>query len=274
LDALAIIRIGIDPNIINTGGLLISWHGFFTAIGILVVILWARHQARKYNFDDDVVYGTAVWAVLGGIIGARLVHVIDFWSYYSQNPMAILQVWTGGIGLIGGIIGATIGGGVYAWRNRYPVGRMMDLVTPGILLGQMVGRIGDIINGEHLATFSRLPWAFQYTHPDSPAFGQGPMHPAIVYEMIWDGILAFVTYKLIDRLKPDGMVFFTYLALYSLGRFLIQFLRRDAVWFAGLQEAHILSLILIVVSVAVLVTRARFVPAEERPQPAQAAPQT
>jgi phosphatidylglycerol:prolipoprotein diacylglycerol transferase len=255
---LAVINIGIDPNIFSSGGFIISWHGFFTALGILTVILWARWQGQKYRIDEDAIYGTAIWAILGGIVGARLIHVIDFWDIYSQDPVAILRVWTGGIGLIGGILGATLVGSAYAWRNRYPLGRMVDLLAPGLLIGQAVGRIGDIINGEHLARLSNSAWSFQYTHPGSPAFGQNPMHPAIAYEMALDGIIFMATYWLINRLRPDGMVFITYLAMYSLGRFFIQFIRRDAVWFAGLQEAHILTLALMLVSVVILATRARF----------------
>ncbi|MBI4236292.1 MAG: prolipoprotein diacylglyceryl transferase [Chloroflexi bacterium] len=266
MSSVAVIPIGMDPNIIQAGGLLVSWHGFFSAVGILVVILWALRQGRRHGISDDAVYGTAVWAVIGGVIGARTLHVIDFWDYYSTQPLAILQVWTGGIALFGGIIGATIGGGLYAYLNKYPFGRMVDLVAPGILLGQMVGRIGDIINGEHLAKVSNLPWAFQYTHPNSPAFGEGPMHPAIVYEMVWDAIVFYITLKLIGRLRPDGMVFFVYLATYSLGRFLIQFLRRDAIWVAGLQEAHLLALLVLAVAVPVLAARARWAPAREGTQ--------
>jgi phosphatidylglycerol:prolipoprotein diacylglycerol transferase len=256
---LAVIRIGINPNIFSSGDFIISWHGFFTAIGILTVIIWARWQGRRNGIDDDTVYGTAIWAILGGIVGARLIHVLDFWDIYSQNPVAILRIWTGGIGLLGGIIGATLAGSIYAWRYRLPLGRMVDLLAPGLLIGQAIGRIGDIINGEHLATFTNKPWAFQYTNPESPGFGQNPMHPAVAYEMGLDALIFAITYWLIGRLRPDGMVFFVYLALYAAGRFFIQFLRRDAVWFAGLQEAHILALGLLFVAVVVLATRARYV---------------
>ena len=263
MTTLAFINIGINPNILHFGSLVLSWHGFFTALGILVIILLGARQAKRYGFDEDLVYGTAVWAILGGILGARIVHVIDFWSFYSTDPLAILRIWTGGIGLLGAIIGASIGGALYAWRYRYPVGRILDIATPGILLGQAVGRIGDIINGEHLANFTSSPWAFRYTHPDSPAFGLGPMHPAIAYEMILDVVVFFITYKLIGRLRPNGMVFFSYLVLYGTGRFLIQFVRRDDVWFAGLQEAHVLSLTMLIVGVIFLATRARLASSDD-----------
>ena len=263
MNVLAYISIGIDPNIISIGPLLVSWHGFFTALGIAAVVLWAVYQGRRHGISEDAIYGTAVWAVLGGLVGARAVHVIDNWDYYIQDPILILRVYEGGIGLLGGIIGATLAGSFYAWRNRYPVGRMVDLLTPGLLLGMFIGRIGDVINGEHLANVSTVPWAFLYTHPDSPGFGQGPMQPAIAYEMIWDAIIGITAYLLIGRLRPHSSVFFLYLLMYGLGRFVIQFVRRDAVWIADLQQAHLLSLLIVAIALAFLLTRVRLARSED-----------
>ncbi len=257
MNVLAAINIGIDPVLFEIGPFLVTWHGFFTALGIIAVVIWAVYMGRKHGIHEDAVYGTAVWAVLGGLIGARLVHVVDNWDYYGTDPILILRIYEGGIGLLGGILGATVGGTFYAWRHRYPVGRMVDLVTPGLLLGMLIGRFGDIINGEHLGETLVRPWAFLYTHPGSPANGEGPMHPVIVYEMALDAFIGIVTYFLIGKIRPDGSVFFMYLLMYGLGRFVIQFMRRDAVWFAGLQQAHLLALLLVVIALAFLITRVR-----------------
>ena len=265
MNVFAYISVGIDPNIISVGPLLVSWHGFFTALGIAAIVPWAVYQGRKHGISDDAVYGTAVWAVLGGLVGARAIHVIDNWDYYIQDPILILRVYEGGIGLLGGIIGATLAGSFFAWRNRYPVGRMVDLVTPGLLLGMFIGRIGDLINGEHLANVSTVPWALRYTHPDSPAFGLGPMQPAIGYEMLLDVVIGITAYLLIGRLRPHGSVFYLYLLMYGLGRFVIQFVRRDPVWIVGLQQAHLLSLLLVAIAVAFLLTRVRLARSEEDP---------
>ena len=110
MNVLATINIGIDPNIFELGPFLVTWHGFFTALGIAAVVLWAVYQGRKHGIHEDAIYGTAVWAVLGGLIGARLVHVVDNWDYYIQDPILILRIYEGGIGLLGGILGATIAG--------------------------------------------------------------------------------------------------------------------------------------------------------------------
>ena len=257
MNVLAAINIGIDPTIFELGPFLVTWHGFFTAVGIVAVVIWAVYMGRKHGIHEDAVYGTAVWAVLGGLIGARLVHVIDNWDYYATDLLLILRIYEGGIGLLGGILGATLAGTFYAWRHRYPVGRMVDLVTPGLLLGMFLGRFGDIINGEHLGETLVRPWAFLYTHPGSPANGEGPMHPVIVYEMALDAFIGIVTYFLIGRIRPDGSVFFMYLLMYGLGRFVIQFMRRDPVWFLGLQQAHLLAILLVVVALAFLITRVR-----------------
>ena len=257
MNVLATINIGIDPNIFELGPFLVTWHGFFTALGIAAVVLWAVYQGRKHGIHEDAIYGTAVWAVLGGLIGARLVHVVDNWDYYIQDPILILRIYEGGIGLLGGILGATIAGSFYAWRHRYPVGRMVDLLTPGLLLGMFIGRLGDIVNGEHLGETLVRPWAFLYTHPGSPANGEGPMHPVIVYEMALDVVIGVVAYFLIGKLRPNGSVFYLYLLMYGLGRFVIQFMREDAVWFLGLQQAHLLSLLLVAIALGFLVTRVR-----------------
>ncbi len=267
MNVLAAIDIGINPTIVEIGPFLVTWHGFFTALGIAAVVAWAAYQGRKHGIDEDAIYGTAVWAVLGGLIGARLIHVIDNWDYYATDPLLILRVYEGGIGLLGGILGATVAGSFYAWRHRYPVGRMVDLVTPGLLIGMFIGRIGDIINGEHLGETLVRPWAFLYTHPGSPANGEGPMHPVIAYEMALDAVIAVVTYLLIGRLRPDGSVFFLYLLMYGLGRFVIQFMRRDPIWIFGLQQAHLLALILVVIALGFLITRVRLVrPEDDTPE--------
>ena len=115
-----------------------------------------------------------------------------------------------------------------------------------------IGRIGDVINGEHFASFTSLPWAFVYTHPDSPAFLRPASHPAVLYEMIWDLALVLVIWPLRSRLRPQGMTFAMYLALYSVGRFFISFLREEHNQYVlGLNEAQIIAILVLLVTVSV-----------------------
>lgn len=293
------VRIGIDPNIAQFGGVVLSWHGAMTFVAVAVAVVMVGRWARAQLIDTESVYSIAVWAVVGGILGARFVHVIDRWDFYGDNLGQILTVWQGGIGLYGAIIFGFVGGSTYVWGRQllgriylgqtmgslaslvprgikrgylngamyakfkdFSVGRLADITAPAMLIAQTIGRIGDIINGEHLAIRTDAAWGFIYSHPGSLSFHQWGLtasHPVIVYEMIWNMVVLAVIWKLRDRLAPPGMLFAAYLMLYALGRFVIQFMRLDKEWFAGLQEAHIISIIVLVVCVPLIAYRARWV---------------
>lgn len=270
---IAAIEIPFDPNISGGSGFALSWHGFLSFVAVAVAVwLVARAARREPSVTADMVYNTAIWGIIGGIIGARLVHVADNWDFYGNNLTEIFAVWEGGIGLWGGILGGWLGGATYAYFVKYPVGKLMDLTAAPLLLAQTIGRIGDIINGEHISHTTDLPFAWFFTHPDSPArIGNAnahanpdaETHPAVVYEMIWNIIGLFILYKLRGRLKPDGSLFMLYLAYYSLGRFMIQFIRLDKAYFAHLQEAHLIAIGVMAIAVPYLAWKARFKNAEE-----------
>jgi phosphatidylglycerol:prolipoprotein diacylglycerol transferase len=270
MPALPIAAIGLpfDPNITGGSGFALSWHGFLSFVAVAVAVwLVARAARTERGVDVDMVYNTAIWAIVGGILGARLVHVADNWDKYGNDLLSIFSVWEGGIGLWGGILGGWLGGITYAHFVKYPVGKLMDMTAAPLLLSQTIGRIGDIINGEHWSRESGLPWAWYFTDSTSPArIGanneyqdpEQPVHPAVVYEMIWNIIGLFILYKLRHRLKPDGGLFMVYLAYYSVGRFMVQFIRLDKVYFASLQEAHLIAIGVLAVSVPFLAWKVRF----------------
>ena len=241
---------------------MLSWHGFFSVVAMVVGVWMAGRAASRENLDKDLVYNTAIWGIIGGVIGARLVHVIDYWSVYSLNPVSIFQMWSGGIGLWGGILGGWLGGSAYGFFSKQNVGKLMDIGAASLLVGQTIGRIGDIINGEHCDISTNTPWGWFFTHPNSPGryciekssnWSQGyfpeatsyqtPVHPAIVYEMIWNMIGFIIITLLRGRVRPDGSIFMIYLFWYSIGRFFVQFLRLDSIKFGIFQEAHIIAFI-------------------------------
>lgn len=223
------------------------------------------------NRTVDAIYGLAIWGIVGGILGSRVVHVVDEWQYYSANPQFIIAIWNGGIGLWGAILGGFLGGVFAARVYKLPVGRVADLAALGMLPAQAIGRIGDIVNGEHISKVTNMPLGFVWSNPQSPTFrsyGLVSTHPAVVYEMIWDLLLFFILWRFVrGRIKPDGMLFVAYLAFYSFGRFFIQFYRVDRLWFGGLQEAHIIALLVMAITVPLLAFKAHFVPKEEAEEP-------
>ena len=257
------IHIGLDPNIFDAGGFVLTWHGFFSFVAVVVAVMLVARWAQRERIISDVVFATAIWAIIGGILGARVVHVIDRWDFYGDNLGEILTIWSGGIALYGAILGGFLGGALYARLQNYPIGRLADVTAPALLIAQTIGRVGDIINGEHLSKATDAFWGFVYTHPDSLSNQVHLMlasHPVIAYEMIWNMMVLGVVWWFWGRIKPNGMLFALYLGLYSFGRFFITFLRQDKEGVAGLQEAHLIAIVVIAVTVPLLIYRGRLVP--------------
>ena len=268
------IDINIDPNLLNVDFIyswVVSWHGFFSFVAVASAVIlvgrWANlvvvDPETDKRLDSDIIYSIAIWAIIGGIVGARLVHVIDNWSeVYQQRPVQILYVASGGIALWGGILGGFAGGAIYALIAKHPLGAIADLTAPVMLYAQSIGRVGDIINGEHCAKAADF-FSFRWTHGETTArmctngITNGA-HAVVIYEMAWNMIALAIIWQLRGRLKPDGMLFALYLALYSVGRFLVSFLREDKVWGLGMQEAHYIALLVLAVTVPLLAVKARF----------------
>ena len=148
-----------------------------------------------------------------------------------------------------------------AHRANLPsIGRLADITAPALLIAQAIGRIGDIINGEHYAKMTDLPWGVIYTHPDSPGIFRPPTHPAVGYELLFDLVLLAAIWPLRDRLRPNGMCFTLYLATYSIGRFFLSFLREEFnEYFGALNEAQVVAILVVIFTVPLLVWKAQLV---------------
>jgi phosphatidylglycerol:prolipoprotein diacylglycerol transferase len=256
------INIGIDPNLGEIAGALISWHGVFTAIGILVGVWLAVRLAEspRVGIDVDTAYWIGMLVVFCGIVGARALYVIE---NYGDSPSIdspgdiIFNITEGGISIYGAIIGGAIGGWVYGLWKRLHAAAGADAAVFGMLAGLAIGRIGDIINGEHFAKATDLPWGVVYTNPNSPGFEHsivyGATHPAVAYELIGDlvilGICAFLW-----RLNPkSGVIFCAGFLMYAVMRFFVSFLRIDSEEpFLGLSMPQVVSLVVMIVGVPLL----------------------
>jgi len=262
------IDIVIGPNLVSLGTFLLSWHGFFSFVAVASAVFLVGRWAPMKGIDPDDIYSIAIWGIIGGILGARFVHVIDNWGFYSGNPGQIIAIWSGGIGLWGGLLGGFFGAAAYARIFKHPVGIIADLTAPALLFVQTIGRLGDFVNGEHCAKAWDNALAFVWTNPASDArvCANGidvSVHPVIAYEIIFNMFALVIIWKLRDRLKPDGMLFALYFALYSVGRFGVTFLRQDKIWAIGLQEAQFIALIVLAITVPLLLAKARSVPADQ-----------
>jgi phosphatidylglycerol:prolipoprotein diacylglycerol transferase len=237
------LEIPFAPDLV-IGTVRVAWHSIFSFLGALVALVVAVRLARPFVRDERVhLYAVAV--LVGGLITARLGHVADNWANFADDPLRIVTFAGGGIAVTAAPIGSTIAGILAARRLGLPVGLMLDIAAIGIVVGLAVGRIGDVINGEHHAVAcSGLAWCVRYTHPET--LGQTTfVHPVVAYDGLLDLVIAAVAYAYWRRIRgrpPEGRAYLLVLGVYGIGRFLSSFLRLDPVVLAGLQAAQVLGL--------------------------------
>ncbi len=240
------IRISMDPVLARLGTMELRWYGVAVLLALTAAYLTAVRESRRRGLPEDIFSGLLPWLAAGGLIGARLFHVIDLWDFYLQNPLYIFQLHRGGLAIWGALAGGAAAGIIYARSRQLPLGRLADTAVPALLVGQMIGRIGCIINGDAYGAATQMPWGFIYLHPGAllPADLVGvPTHPYPVYEIIWNGMILVIILSLRRTLDREGHLFFLYLALYSVGRFTLSFFRNESLIFFGLQQAQIMALV-------------------------------
>ncbi|MSQ15575.1 MAG: prolipoprotein diacylglyceryl transferase [Dehalococcoidia bacterium] len=233
--------INIDPNIFTIGFVTLSWHGLFSALGVLLGVLFAARLLRDTSITDDQYYSAALWGIIGGIVGARLLFVIENIYLFLPSPLSVFAINEGGISVFGATLGGTLAAYFGAKRYGIHVPTVADAAGPGFSLGQGIGRIGDIINGEHHGAPTDLPWGIVYTHPNTLGELDVKVHPAVGYEMIYNFAVVGLLLLLRGRLPRPGMIYLLYIFLYSLGRLTVGFFRKDNLVLFNLGMAQLIG---------------------------------
>jgi len=260
-----VITISINP----IAFLNVRWYGIMVALAVVVVVLWTMREVRRgANLSYDTILTAALIGIPSGVIISRLLHVLDRWDFYSQNPGLIFGFE--GLTIWGAVLGATLGIWIYSKFSNFRFGYFADLVAPGVILAQAVGRVGCTLNGCCYGTETSLPWGIIY--PSSyyidgwsyfvdPKFVGVAVHPTQLYEIIFCLIVFALLLKLRGRFKPDGSLFLIYLSIYSLWRVGIDFLRdyETPPLIFGLHQAQIIGIIVLAIAVPMLALRTRLV---------------
>jgi phosphatidylglycerol:prolipoprotein diacylglycerol transferase len=224
---------------IHFGPLSISPHGVFIAVGFMVGAWFMLPQSRKRGMSDDDIYPLFTRAAIGALIGARVAYVVNHIGDYVSSPQDMLFVWQGGISLLGGFFGAIIAALPRMRREGLSFWKVMDAAAPGMALGVVVGRTGDIIIADHLGKVTTFFLGYRCP-PISVATGS-PCAPtdlvsrtpgAIVHQTaLYDQLLAFVLLMVLLRLRRkvhfDGFLIMVFGLGYGLCRVLEDFLRED-----------------------------------------------
>jgi phosphatidylglycerol---prolipoprotein diacylglyceryl transferase len=194
-------------------------------------------------------------ALLGailGIIGGRLYYVVqNNPSFYLHHPAEIIAVWQGGMAFFGAMFGGAVALAISAWRWHIPFWSLLDVGALGMTIGQAIGRIGNIINGD-IVGYKTNGWGFEYTNPNTFGPLNVPVQPASLYELLISLALFLLLWNLRTRIHPDGMLAMIYIVLYSISQFFIFFLRDNIIILGGLKQAQVTSLVVIALTLPVV----------------------
>lgn len=236
------------PQSIQIGDLTIRLYGIIFSLSVLSAYILIGKLANLSNINKKHLEATLYIVLIFGLIGARFYHVFDEWNYYSKNPIDIIKIWNGGVGIYGGLILALIALIVFCKAKKQKILPILDVITPGVLLAQAIGRWGNYFNQEAYGYPSTLPWAIKID-PINRLRGFEKyeyFHPTFLYEsllsLFFVFILIFLFYK---KNRNQGQIFAFYLVFYGITRLITEHFRIDTWEQGGLKIADLISLILI-----------------------------
>jgi phosphatidylglycerol:prolipoprotein diacylglycerol transferase len=246
-----------NPIFFTFGTFTVRWYGVMIAVGFISGILLSSWAAKRKGLPSGAVSDFALWAIIAGLVGARLYYIAFSGEFIAhlKNPLRLLAFWEGGLAIHGGVLGGLLAAILYARRGKLSFWKLADVLTPGLLLGHAVGRIGCFLNGDAFGVPTRLPWGAvfpkgSFAHIDQVRKGLVglsdnplPVHPTQLYEATYLFITLGILLLLRRRLKSDGMPFLTYVVIYSVGRFLIESVRADQLKWGVLSAAQSISVI-------------------------------
>jgi phosphatidylglycerol:prolipoprotein diacylglycerol transferase len=235
--------ISIDPVAFTIGALQVRWYSIIISAAVALLLVVMLRETKRLSIQRDI-YGIFLWGVVGGLVGARLAFVIYDWEHFVANPRDIIGLQ--GLAQNGMIAGVFVAGLLYMRVTRMSFSTLLslgDALAVGAPLALAVGRIGCLLNGCcYGAPAPDLAWAIVYTHPNSLAPLNTPVHPTQLYHLLWGLIVFAVVWRLRGKLKPEGSLVFFFICLFAIGDFAVRFFRTDEPVLWGLRQAQVLDL--------------------------------
>lgn len=204
----------------------IYWYAVIIASGFLLAVYYGMKRSKEFRLSDDDITGMLLVAFPLSIVCARLYYVLFSFEQYKDNLLSVFYIWEGGIAIYGAIIGAVIGAVIYSRYKKIELVRFLDIGALGLMIGQSIGRWGNFVNAEAYGGETSLPWRMQIGHGAC-------VHPTFLYESLWNALGFVILHFYSKKRKFEGEIFWLYVLWYGIGRFLIEGLRTDSLYFFG-----------------------------------------
>ena len=234
------------------GSFSIRLYGIVIALGLVLAVVYALRRREQFGLSEDDLLDGVLWIAPFAIVCARLYYCAFEWDMYKDNPISILYIWEGGIAIYGAVIGAAIGVFIHCkFIKKISVLSVLDIVSLGFMIGQMIGRWGNFFNRE---AHGGVTDSFLRMGLINPVTGTGKYyHPTFLYESAWN-LLGFILLHGISKgRKYDGQIALMYVAWYGLGRAMIEGLRTDSLWWGNFRVSQVLAAISCLIALVALI---------------------
>lgn len=266
----------IDKTAFSVFGHGIAWYGIIITTGMVLAVIIALMLSKFEKIKSDDIIDLALYVIIFGVIGARLYYVIFSWNEFdylvtsavsdgtffgsivaffknfAETFVNIIAIWEGGLAIYGGVIAGALAGIIFAKIKKINPFKILDLIVPCVLIGQVMGRWGNFVNMEAYGGETTLPWrmGLLYGNIDTGVWAvEKYVHPTFLYESLWNLLGLILVLILYKKKKVDGQHFCFYLVWYGFGRMLIEGLRTDSLMLGSLRISQIVGLASIVLGI-------------------------
>lgn len=255
------------PVLIDFGPFALHTYGLFVALGCLAGMFVAQREAIRLKVDPGAVGDLCFYILIAAVLGARLFYVAVNLPVFLKDPIEVFRIWNGGLVFYGGFITAAVTALIFLKKSGLPMWKTTDILTPGVAIGHVLGRIGCFFAGCCYGKQCHLPWAVTFSDPGSLAPLGIPLHPTQLYEVVNNLIIFLFLWGFRSKKRFDGQIFWIYLLVYGLTRTLIEAFRGDprGLFFNDtLSLSQIIGILLALIAWAMLIVKPKDKPSTIR----------
>lgn len=252
-----------SPVLFELFGFEVRWYSVLILLGVFVAYRLIIGEAKRFHIKEDFVFNMIFWALIIGILGARIYYVIFEWDYYIMYPSEIYKIWHGGLAIHGGILAGAITIIVYCKKYKADIKKIFDIIAPGLIIAQAIGRWGNFFNGEAFGsavsyqTLANMKFVPQFVIDNM--YINGSYHLPMFYFESIVCVVGFIILLLIRRAKyiKKGQVSGFYFIWYGAFRIAIEVFRTDSLMMFGVKTAYLACGLMIFIGIYLIASQAR-----------------
>ncbi len=248
------------PILVEIGPITIRYYGlmYIVAIAVGFWLLTREVRRKEISLSSESLLDLVLWTIPVAIIGARLYYVAFQWGYYGRHLVDIAKIWQGGLAIHGGVLGGILAVFLFSRYKKVNFWTLADAISPSLILGQAIGRIGNLMNGDAYGVPTTLPWGIHFpaNSPAGMAYPGMATHPSMIYEMILNLMIFAYLWAIRKKGYKDGFSTAMYFILYAVARSIVTLTRGDDLYLGPVRAPHAISAVLIIVF-GILIWRGR-----------------